>query len=331
MDWMTVQGLTKHINGQNGQTVVANLTFSMKKGEKLAIMGATGTGKSSILKMIAGLMQPDSGTILFEGEKIKGPLEKLIPGHPKIAYLSQNSDLRPSFFVREVLEYANEMGAAEASDLYKICEITHLLSRKTTELSGGEKQRVALARLLSTKPSLLLLDEPFSHLDLPHKVTIKKVIREAMEQYRLSCMLVSHEPGDTLPWADKLLILHETRIIASASPEKLYNTPPNKLIAGLTGIVNYIDGALATKLSGTVIGKSSEEHILLRPHNIKIDDTFQEGVPAKVMDVQFAGAQSILHVLVGKKILQAETPHYGLKKGMRVAISVAPEALHILD
>ncbi len=328
MDWMRVQGLTKQINGI---TVVQDLNFSMKKGEKLAIMGATGTGKTSILKMIAGFMQPDAGNVFFEGNRVDGPLEKLIPGHPKIAYLSQNSDLRPNFFVSEVLEYANKMSQAEATGLYKVCEIEHLLRRKTTELSGGEKQRVALARLLSTRPALLLLDEPFSHLDLPHKLLIKKVIREAMEQYQLSCMLVSHEPYDTLLWADQLLILHNAQIIATGSPEILYNTPPNPLVASLTGLVNFIDNQIASLLSGTAITHGSGENLLLRPHLLQLDDTMQEGTTAKVMDIQFAGSHSIVYLLLGNKILLAETPVQEIKKGSNMGVSAKTESFHLMS
>lgn len=328
MDWMMVQGLTKQTNGQ---MVVKNLNFSMKKGEKLAIMGATGTGKTSILKMIAGFMQPDAGNVFFEGNRVDGPLEKLIPGHPQIAYLSQNSDLRPNFFVSEVLEYANKMSQAEATGLYKICEIEHLLKRKTTELSGGEKQRVALARLLSTRPSLLLLDEPFSHLDLPHKLLIKKVICEAKEQYRLSCMLVSHDPSDTLLWADQLLILHDAQIIAAGSPENLFNNPPNKIVASLTGLSNFIDSKIASLLSGTLINHGVEENLLLRPHLLQVDETLQAGIPAKVMDIQFAGSHSLIYLLVENKILVAETPLKEIKKGNSLGVSAKRESFHLLQ
>ena len=203
-DWLWGEHLTRL---ENGLPVVDHFSFTMQKGEKLAIMGETGSGKSTLLKMIAGLTQPDKGNIWFENEKVPGPLETLIPGHPRMAYLSQYFELRPNFFVHEILEYANELTVEEANHLYEVCELTHLLQRKTHQLSGGEKQRIALARLLSKKPSLLLLDEPFSHLDLPHRKAIKKVIMNASASIDFSTILVSHEPADILPWADRIIFI----------------------------------------------------------------------------------------------------------------------------
>src|SRR5262245_42297680 len=113
-----------------------NISFTQEKFSKIAIAGETGSGKSTLLKIIAGLIQPDSGTALFEGKKILGPNDKLVPGHPGIAYLSQHFELPINLRVEQVLEYANLLTDEAATALYEICEISHLVKRRTNQLSG---------------------------------------------------------------------------------------------------------------------------------------------------------------------------------------------------
>jgi iron(III) transport system ATP-binding protein len=159
--------------GLNGR-----ISFTQQKARKLAIAGETGSGKSTLLKMIAGLAQPAEGEIRFRGERVLGPQERLVPGQPGIAYLSQHFELWNNYRVEEILSYANDLSVEAAAALYAICRIDHLLARRTDQLSGGERQRIALARLLVRPPRLLLLDEPFSNLDHIHKSLLKTVIRD---------------------------------------------------------------------------------------------------------------------------------------------------------
>src|SRR5687767_9414768 len=170
MSLLKLSAITKY---KDGEAVLKDISFSVQKHQKTAIAGATGSGKTTLLKIIAGLVQPDAGEVLFENLRVPGPDEKLIPGHPAIAYLSQHFELRNNYRVEEVLEYANTLPPEESKRLYEICHISHLLQRKTDQVSGGEKQRIALAKLLTTSPRLLLLDEPFSNLDMRHRNVLK--------------------------------------------------------------------------------------------------------------------------------------------------------------
>ncbi|HEY8968242.1 MAG TPA: ATP-binding cassette domain-containing protein, partial [Puia sp.] len=146
---------------------LGDVRMVLSKGWRMAVAGETGSGKTSLLKTIAGLMP--GGRVFFEGQRVLGPLEKLIPGHPGIAYLSQQFELPQHLRIEQVLEYANELPEEEAQELFRVCQIDHLMKRKTHQLSGGERQRIALAKLLIAAPRLLLLDEPFSNLDMIHK------------------------------------------------------------------------------------------------------------------------------------------------------------------
>ena len=219
-----------------------HIDFVQRKGSHLAVAGETGSGKSTLLKIIAGLTTPAAGTVFFQGVRVPGPLERLIPGEPGIAYLSQYFELWHHYKVEEVLAYSNDLSQEEADGLYRLCHIDHLLMRRTDQLSGGERQRIALARLLVHPPRLLLLDEPFSNLDMIHKRLLKKVIRDITERYDITCILVSHDPYDTLSWADELLILREGRIHQQGSPREVYSRPVDEYAAGLLGEYSLANG-----------------------------------------------------------------------------------------
>lgn len=283
---LQVEALLRH---ENGLPVVQDVSFEMATHERLAIMGETGSGKSSVLRMIGGLLQPDAGKVYFEGKRVAGPQEVLIPGHPGIAYLSQYSDLRPNFFVHEVIEYVNDLPAQEAAQLYALCEITHLLQRKTTQLSGGEKQRVALARLLGTRPRLLLLDEPFSHLDYAHKQTIKQVIANAMDTLQLSVLLVSHDAQDVLPWATRMLVMRQGKIVARGTPTQLYLHPPTAYTAALLGPYLTVDAATASLLTGnTQLAAQPHAKYMVRPGAIEVT-RIRTGLMARVLRIAHTG------------------------------------------
>ncbi len=227
---------------QGKNVVVRNIRFKQEKLEKIAIAGETGSGKTTLLKIIGGLVTPDEGEVWFKKERVKKvPSEKLIPGHPGIAYLSQHFELRNNYRVEEVLSYANELGGLDADALYKVCRIEHLLQRRTDQLSGGEKQRIALARLLVSSPGLLLLDEPFSNLDMIHKRILKSVIHDIGEQLQITCILVSHDPQDSLSWADRIMVMRDGSIIQQGSPLEIYQQPYDLYTAALFGKYSLID------------------------------------------------------------------------------------------
>jgi len=223
---------------------LGDVRMVLSKGWKMAVAGETGSGKTTLLKTMAGLAQAEKGTVSFEGQRVLGPLEKLIPGHPGIAYLSQQFELPQHLRIEQVLEYANELPEEEAQELFRVCQIDHLMKRKTHQLSGGERQRIALAKLLIASPRLLLLDEPFSNLDMIHKEVLKSVIRDIGQRLDITCMLVSHDPLDTLSWADEILVLRDGKVVQQGPPMQVYQTPVDEYVAGLLGKYNLIDGRI---------------------------------------------------------------------------------------
>ncbi|RYZ32617.1 MAG: ABC transporter ATP-binding protein, partial [Sphingobacteriales bacterium] len=264
-----------------------DIQFIQFKGQKLGIAGATGSGKSTLLKIIAGLEDPDSGELFFEDSRIKGPAYRLIPGEPGIAYLSQHYELRNHYRMEELLSYANTFSEEAAQELFELCRISHLLKRKTDQLSGGEKQRIALARLLLMSPRLLILDEPFSNLDLIHTTILKNVIADISEKMGLTCILASHDPADLLPWADELLIVKEGTIVQQDKPRNVYLKPDEEYAGALLGKYNLLDESLAAAFGVPAVARGRQ--IFLRPESLSISKETGFGVKTSIDRIRFHG------------------------------------------
>ena len=280
---------------EEGRMLVKEVCFFISAGKKFALMGETGSGKSTVMKMMAGLVQPSAGNAFFEGSRVKGPDEVLLPGHEAIAYLSQHFELRNNYRVHELLEMANKMEDDEAAAIYLICRINHLLNRKVHQLSGGERQRITLARLLVGKPRLLLLDEPFTNLDLFNNRIINDVIHQVCNKMAITCVLVSHDPVEVLSWADELLIMKHGELIFQGSPKEAYSMPKDEYIAGLLGEYNMISPAQET-LYALFGFEGKEGTMFVRPEKIGIGKDPTKGIPGVVIEVKFLGAHYSLLV-----------------------------------
>ncbi|TDW96403.1 ABC transporter ATP-binding protein [Dinghuibacter silviterrae] len=305
MKFLTVTDIRKT---EGSLTVVQDVRFSQQEHERLAIVGESGSGKSTLLKMIAGYTQPDAGQVLFLDKRVLGPDEQLIMGHPGIAYLSQHFELRNNYRVEEVLAYANQLPDEAAQKIFDICRITPFLKRKTHQVSGGEKQRIALARLLVGAPRLLLLDEPYSNLDLIHKGILKTVVQDIGEQLGLTVLLVSHDPMDTLPWADRILVMRGGVIVQTGTPEEVYRCPANEYVGGLFGDYNLIPDADGRRR-------------FLRPADLQING---QGIPGTVTRVAYLGDSFDVTVSTGSGPLTVNTRETGVSAGDKVYLAPAP-------
>jgi iron(III) transport system ATP-binding protein len=308
-----------------------DINFTQKKYQKIAVAGETGSGKSTLLKIVAGLEQPDGGEVKFENSNVIGPSDNLVPGHPKIAYLSQTFELPKFLRVEQVLTYANKISPKAASTLYKVCQIDHLLKRKTDQLSGGEKQRIAIARLLTGLPKLLLLDEPFSHLDMVHKATLKTVINDIGHKLKITCMLVSHDPGDILSWADKIIVMKDGGIVQKGTPAELYNKPVNEYVAGLFGNYCLLKEAAAKVLGKKSLGKGTKgKNIFVRPENLRLTVAGKKSLKGKIETVNYYGSFYEVNVACSKGVLTVRTSHNNIAEGDIVHVSMLPGELWYL-
>jgi len=316
---LSVSKITKQ---QENNFLLRDITFTQQQFEKIAIAGETGSGKTTLLKIIAGLIQPDEGHVVFANERLKGPEEQLIPGHPGIAYLSQHFELRNNYRVEEILNMTLQLSDEQAETIFKVCRINHLLKRKTDQLSGGEKQRVALAGLLISSPELLLLDEPFSNLDMYHKSVLKSVIQDIGEKLRITCILVSHDPLDILSWAGQILVLKDGQIIQKGTPRQVYRQPVNEYTAGLFGTYNLITREKAKAFSTLPEVNIDGKSMLIRPEDFKIVKEGSGTLKGSVNKVNYFGSYCEVEVLLSENNITVKTDERGYSKGDTVYVSL---------
>jgi ABC-type sulfate/molybdate transport systems ATPase subunit len=324
MDLLKVSGIFKQ---EERGFALSEISFTQQAFQRIAIAGETGSGKSTVLKIIAGLIQPDGGEVLFEQKRVRGPEEKLIPGHPSIAYLSQHFELRNNYTVAEELDYTNKLGDEQAHALYALCKIDHLLNRKTNQLSGGERQRIVLCRLLIATPRLLLLDEPFSNLDMVHRNILKSVIRDISDELKITCMLVSHDPLDVLSWADEIIVMKDGSMIQQGTPQQVYVQPVNEYVAGLFGNYNLISAEQALHFFGLPQNKIKSNSIVVRPENIMIMPPQDGAVAGVVNHVNFLGAYYEVDVWLEDMSIKLATKKNYLRKGDIIHIALAPNGI----
>lgn len=262
--------------------------------------------------MIGGFSQPDIGEIIFEGTRVKGPGEKLLPGHHSIAYLSQHFELRNNYFVREILDYGNRLSKKETGILYSVCRIDYLLNRRTDQLSGGERQRIALAKLLTASPQLLLLDEPFSNLDSVHKNSICSVLSDLKDRLNVSCIMVSHDAADILEWADRIIVMKAGSIIQEADPKTVYYFPVNEYCAALTGEYNLIE---------PLDDSEKNKKLFCRPEEIAIS-SIETAWKGKVKECKFRGNYYMLEVETERQTIKVFSTGNKSKPGDIVFLSL---------
>ena len=292
MALLEVQKISKQLQGG---LLIDQISFGQEALQKIAIAGESGAGKTTLLKMISGHAQPDNGTILFNGKRVMGPEEKLLPGHKEIGYLSQEHDLLHNYKVEDLVWFGNNLSDEEAATLFEICQIDNLMKRKTDQLSGGEKQRIALCMILTKSPKMLILDEPFSNLDPIHTEILKAVLEDITERLQITCLLTSHDPNDTLSWADEIIVMKGGKIIQKGTPEIIYHQPANEYVAGMFGRYNLLTSEQAA-LFGIEANKSD---VIIRPEDFTISTNSENGVKGIVQKIRFWG--SFYEVEVGVK------------------------------
>ncbi len=315
MALLEVQHISKQ---QPDRIVIDNISFHQDALQKIAITGESGAGKSTLLKIISGYVQKDAGTVLFNAEKISGPEEKLLAGHKDIAYLSQHYELHNNYVVKDLIWFQIKVDEAEATELFDICRISHLLERRTNQLSGGEKQRIALCMLLVKYPKLLVLDEPFSNLDPIHKNTLKAVLEDITERLQITCLLASHDPHDTLSWADEILVMKEGKIVQRGTPEEIYYKPVNKYVAGMFGRYNLLTPEWASWFGI----EANEKEVMIRPEDFSISTTATNGIKGTIQKISFWGSFYELKILIEDLVMVVRTGKNEWAIGEEVFINI---------
>ena len=265
---LTVQNLDFTISDR---FTLKGLKFELLQGQHLAVIGESGCGKTTLLKLIYGLYDWDEGTIHWKQEPVTGPKDNLVPGMPYMKYLSQDFDLMPFISVEENVQkflsrlYPKE-SAARTKELLEVVEMTAFAKAHVKTLSGGQKQRVALAQTLAKEPELLLLDEPFSHIDNFRKNNLRRRLFAYLKEQNITCIVATHDSTDVLSYMDETIVMREGQIIAHKPTLELYHHPETHYIASLFGEVNELPG------SWFYANAQEKEMALLYPHQIEVSD-----------------------------------------------------------
>jgi ABC-type Fe3+/spermidine/putrescine transport system ATPase subunit len=253
----------RNISKSFEKTILSNVNLKIKEGETHVIMGKSGEGKSTLLKILAGLTAPDKGEVLFEGEPLDNPEEVLVAGHEELAYVAQNFNLLHNRTVLEnlrdaLLAFKDGFAEQQIKQLLQLMRLDDLQSQKIEKLSGGEKQRLAIARALATQPAVLLLDEPFTQLDFPTRQILLDAIKEVKTELETSILLVSHNLYEAFYLADIIHIQKDGDIIRSGTPQAIYKNPEFVAVANILGEVNLLPSNLLEKGQSKLLGIWSE-------------------------------------------------------------------------
>lgn len=218
--------------------VFESVSFEVQPGEHLALLGPSGCGKSTLLRLLAGLDAPDDGQIRIDGQLVSGPERILVPSHQRrLAMVFQDLALWPTLTALEnvlmgmaSLPLAKAERRAQALEVLKTCQIEDLAQRKPAALSIGQQQRAALARALAVRPKLLLLDEPFSSLDLPLKQELIGELSQLAVQFGISLLLVTHDPAEAKTVCSSALVLENGRVCERGTWADLITNPASKML-----------------------------------------------------------------------------------------------------
>jgi putative spermidine/putrescine transport system ATP-binding protein len=266
MSYVSVKHLEKNYAGT---TVFSDINCEIHKGEFVTLLGPSGCGKSTLLRCIAGLTPVDGGQILLDGVD-------LVPMSPQkrgIGMVFQSYALFPNMTVEQNVAFGLRMQKVNADDSHKrvtevlgLVELNDFAARYPHQLSGGQCQRVALARSLVTRPRLLLLDEPLSALDARIRKHLREQIRQIQRELGLTTIFVTHDQEEALTMSDRIFLMNQGKIIQSGDAETLYTAPVDVFAAGFIGNYNLLDADSASKLlQRTVTGR-----IAIRPEAIEL-------------------------------------------------------------
>ncbi|MBM1105076.1 ABC transporter ATP-binding protein [Aurantibacter crassamenti] len=272
-------------------SVLEDINLKIANGEHISIIGESGCGKSTLLKIIYGILHIKQGEVYWDDTPVLGPLYNLVPGESYMKYLSQDFDLMPFTTVEEnVSEYLSvfepELMAQKTAELLEMIEMTNFAKTKVKNLSGGQQQRVALARVLAQEPLILLLDEPFSHIDNFRKNGLRRNLFAYLKKRGVTVITATHDHNDMLPFADRVVVLKDKKIIAKDSPKNLYRQPKDLYIASLFGEANKIPINIVKTYADT------KRRIIVYSHEFKVSE--KSGLEIKVTNSYFKGGYYLI-------------------------------------
>lgn len=304
--------------------VLEDINLKVNEGEQVCIIGESGCGKSTLLKIIYGLLEINTGEVYWGEKQVLGPSHNLVPGEPYMKYLSQDFDLMPFTTVFEnVSQYLSvlepEFLKERTAELLDIIEMSRFADTKVRYLSGGQQQRVALARVLAQEPKVLLLDEPFSHIDNFKKNSMRRNLFAYLRKQNITVLTATHDHNDMLPFADQVIVLRDQAILAKDSPENLYRNPKDVYIASLFGEANKIPINIIKSYADT------KRQIIVYAHEFKV--SAKSGLEAVVKGSYYMGGHYL--VVATYENQDVYFNHYeALEEGKQVFLNISIDIIN---
>lgn len=317
---------------------VDDVSLTIERGAIYVLLGASGCGKTTVLRLIAGLETPDRGEIWLKGERVAGRGAWVPPEVRRIGMVFQDYALFPHMSVRQNIQFAlaalnGKLSQAEREDrLQRMLELVGLAGyaeRFPHQLSGGEQQRVALARALAPNPSVVLLDEPFSNLDAALRRAMREDIRQILRAANATAIFVTHDQEEALSLADTVVIMREGKVQQVGAPQEVYLRPVSRDVAAFLGEANFIEGVAEGEVVHCALGKlplAAPMHgkvaLMIRPEALRVTSNAEGN--AEVVAIRFFGHDQLLRLRFPDST-ELEVRTWGnaeLALGEHVAVSV---------
>ena len=329
--------------GFDGEQVLDGLDLEIRDKEFITLLGPSGCGKTTTLRLIAGFLEPDSGDISFEGEKING-----VPAYKRqVNTIFQRYALFPHLNVYENIAFGLRVKKRpekevkeKVAEMLKLVNLSGFEKRHVDTLSGGQQQRVAIARAIANHPKVLLLDEPLAALDLKLRKDMQKELKKIQRQLGITFVFVTHDQEEALTMSDRVVVMDGGKIQQVGTPQDIYNEPENAFVADFIGESNIVDGVMLrdyyVEFSGarfTCLDKGFAENeavdVVVRPEDVDIVSPEKGMLTGIVTSVAFLGVHYEIIVDIGgfKWMIQTTDEHF---VGDNVGLYIEPDAIHIM-
>jgi iron(III) transport system ATP-binding protein len=317
---LSCSGLVKRFGDA---VAVDGFDLEVRRGELVCVLGPSGCGKTTALRLIAGLERPEAGTVRVAGRTLTGPGTWMAPERRRVGMVFQDWALFPHLDVRGNVAFGlDDEATSRVGELLELVRLEGLEHRMPHELSGGEQQRVALARSLAPRPEVLLLDEPFSNLDAQLRAEVRSEVREVLSVTGTTGVFVTHDQEESLSIGDRVAVMIAGRIRRSGTPYEIYADPGDAAVARLLGQTNLVPARIAAGVASTVLGE-----ILIRPESLSaVPDP---GAKARVVRVEFYGHDQLVTCALGDDTeldVRVMGPHPELEAGTAVRIELTGTA-----
>ena len=293
---LAVEGLDKAFGGV---LVLDQAGLRAQPGRVVALLGPSGCGKTTLLRCIAGLERPDAGEVRLDGRPLSAPGTFVPPERRRIGMVFQDGALFPHLSVAGNVGYGlsrSERRGSRVQEALALVDLAGFGERMPASLSGGQAQRVALARALVTRPSVLLLDEPFSNLDTILRIQIRAEVQRLLADLGVTAVFVTHDQEEAFVVGDEVAVMLAGRIVQQAAPAELYRAPASRAVAAFLGDANLLPGVATAGLADTPIGRvplraelRGDVDVLLRPEQLRVS----AGRAATIDSVQYFGHDAV--------------------------------------